>query len=153
MPAPDIGRKAGISQATCCTWKKKYAGLTPCGMRRLKQLEDESSRLNRIVADHSLDNEMLQGEAVQEIDPGDRLLAELPAEDLMPGRKRQHVEEAHTDWKVSISRACDVAGFEQSTCHYRSVPPDQASLRRRIREIAETCVRFGYRRIHIRLCR
>jgi putative transposase len=41
-------------------WKKKYDGMQPPEMRRLKQLEDENSRLKKIVADLSLDREMLQ---------------------------------------------------------------------------------------------
>ncbi len=60
MPVAEICRKAGISQATYFTWKKKYAGLMPSEMRRLKQLEEENGRLKRIVADLSLDKEMLQ---------------------------------------------------------------------------------------------
>ena len=45
MPVADIRRKAGISQATYFNWKKKYDGLLPTEMRRLKQLEDENSKL------------------------------------------------------------------------------------------------------------
>ena len=52
-------RKAGISQATYFNWKK-YDGLLPTEMRRLKQLEDENAKLKRIVADLSLDKAMLQ---------------------------------------------------------------------------------------------
>lgn len=60
MTVAEVCRKAGISQATYFSWKKKYAGLLPTEMRRLKQLEDENGRLKRIVADLSLDKEMLQ---------------------------------------------------------------------------------------------
>ena len=59
-PVAEICRKAGISSATYFNWKKKYAGLLPDEMRRLKALEDENSRLKRIVADLTLDREMLQ---------------------------------------------------------------------------------------------
>ena len=59
-PVADICRKAGISQATYFNWKKKYDGLLPTEIRRLKQLEDENNKLKRIVADLSLDKEMLQ---------------------------------------------------------------------------------------------
>ncbi|MDF2809645.1 MAG: transposase family protein [Microvirga sp.] len=45
----EICRKAGISQATYFNWKK-HAGLLPTEMKRLKQLEDENSRLKKIVA-------------------------------------------------------------------------------------------------------
>jgi len=60
MPVADICRKAGISQATYFNWKKRYDGLLPSEMRRPKQLEDENSKLRKVVADLSLDKEMLQ---------------------------------------------------------------------------------------------
>ena len=60
MPVADICRKTGISQATYFHWKKKYDGLLPTEMRRLKQLEDENGKLRKVVADLSLDKEMLQ---------------------------------------------------------------------------------------------
>ena len=60
MPVADICRKVGISQATYFNWKKKYDGLLPNEIRRLKQLEDENSKLRKVVADLSLDKEMLQ---------------------------------------------------------------------------------------------
>lgn len=56
----EVCRKAGISQQTFYRWKKLYGGLMPLEMKRLKQLEEENSRLKRIVADLSLDKEMLQ---------------------------------------------------------------------------------------------
>jgi putative transposase len=59
-PVAEICRKAGISQATYFNWKKKYDGLLPSEMRRLKQLEDENGKLKQIVADLTLDREMLQ---------------------------------------------------------------------------------------------
>lgn len=59
-PVAEICRKARISQATYFNWKKKYAGLLPSEMRRLRELEDENSRLKKIVADLTLDREMLQ---------------------------------------------------------------------------------------------
>ena len=60
VPVTEVCRKAGISQATFFNWKKKYGGMLPNEMRRLKQLEDENRRLKSIVADLSLDKEMLQ---------------------------------------------------------------------------------------------
>jgi putative transposase len=56
----EICRKAGISQATYFNWKKKYSGMMPSEMKRLRELEEENNRLKRIVADLSLDKEMLQ---------------------------------------------------------------------------------------------
>ena len=51
----EICRKAGVSQQTYYRWRKKYAGLMPSEVRRLKQLEEENARLKRMVADLSLD--------------------------------------------------------------------------------------------------
>ena len=64
MPVAEICRKAGISQATYFNWKKRYAGLMPSEMRRLRELEDENNRLKKIVADLTLDRAMLQAEGV-----------------------------------------------------------------------------------------
>jgi putative transposase len=60
VPVEEICRKVGISQATYFNWKKKYEGLLPTEMRRLKQLEDENANLRKVVADLSLDKAMLQ---------------------------------------------------------------------------------------------
>ena len=56
----EICRKMGISQNTFYQWKKKYGGLGVSELRRLKQLEEENRQLKRMVADLSLDKQMLQ---------------------------------------------------------------------------------------------
>src|SRR5262245_27363454 len=56
----EVCRKAGISGATYYNWRKKYGGLMPSEMKRLRQLEEENGKLKKIVADLSLDKEMLQ---------------------------------------------------------------------------------------------
>jgi len=63
------------------------------------------------------------------------------------------VDHARATWQVSIGRACRALPVDRSTDHYRSRRPEQAGLRRRIKEIAETRVRYGYRRIHLLLRR
>ena len=52
--------EGGDSEATFYAWRKKYAGLMPSEMKRLRQLEEENGKLKRIVADLSLDKAMLQ---------------------------------------------------------------------------------------------
>ncbi len=59
-PTGEITRKLGIAEATFYRWRKKYAGLGVAEVRRLKQLEDENKRLKRLVADLTLDKQMLQ---------------------------------------------------------------------------------------------
>ena len=56
----EICRKMGFSNATFYKWRRKYGGLGPSELRKLKQLEEENSKLKRIVADLSLDKAMLQ---------------------------------------------------------------------------------------------
>jgi putative transposase len=59
-PVDEVCRKMGISDATFYNWRKKFGGLGPSEVRRLKQLEEENTKLKRLVADLSLDKAMLQ---------------------------------------------------------------------------------------------
>ena len=56
----EVCRKAGISGATFYNWRKRYGGMTPSEVKRMRQLEDENSRSKKIVADLTLDRAMLQ---------------------------------------------------------------------------------------------
>lgn len=56
----EVCRKAGISEQTYYRWRKRYGGMMTSEMKRLKQLEEENMRLKKLVADLSLDKEMLQ---------------------------------------------------------------------------------------------
>jgi putative transposase len=58
-PVGDLCRQLGVSEATFYAWKKKYAHLGVSELRRLRQVEEENSRLKRLVADLSLDKHML----------------------------------------------------------------------------------------------
>lgn len=49
---------------------------------------------------------------------------------------------------VSVRRACSVLRFDRSTYQYKSRRTDPAALKKRIKEICETRVRYGYRRVH-----
>ena len=56
----DVCRKLGISEQTFYRWKRKYAGIGVAELRRLRQVEDENRRLKQLVADLTLDRQMLQ---------------------------------------------------------------------------------------------
>jgi putative transposase len=58
--AEDVARECGVSKHTIYAWKAKYGGLEVSEAQELKQLRDENARLKRLVADLSLDKEMLK---------------------------------------------------------------------------------------------
>jgi putative transposase len=59
-PIGEITRKMGVTDVTFYRWKKLYANLGIAEIRRLKELEEENNRLKRLVADLTLDKQMLQ---------------------------------------------------------------------------------------------
>jgi putative transposase len=59
-PVADVCRQLGIAEATFYLWRKKYASLGISEVRRLRQLEEENSRLKRVVADLTLDRHIPQ---------------------------------------------------------------------------------------------
>ena len=60
MKVADLCRKYGFSDATFYNWKSKFGGMTIKEARRLKALEQENNRLKRLVADLTLDNQVLR---------------------------------------------------------------------------------------------
>jgi putative transposase len=59
-PMPEVCRKMGISDQTFYRWKKKYPGMGIAELRRLRVLEEENRKLKQLVADLSLNKQMLQ---------------------------------------------------------------------------------------------
>lgn len=56
----EITRRLGVTEATFYRWKQKYGGLLPSEVKKMRQLEEENARLKRLVADLTLDKQMLQ---------------------------------------------------------------------------------------------
>jgi putative transposase len=65
-------RRAGISEQTFYAWKRKYAGLGLSELRGLRQLREEKAKLKRLVADLSLNRQMLQEIVQKTVGPRDR---------------------------------------------------------------------------------
>jgi len=59
-PVPEVCRKMEFSEQTFYRWKRRYAGMGVAEVRRLRVLEEENKKLKQLVADLSLDKQMLQ---------------------------------------------------------------------------------------------
>jgi putative transposase len=59
-PVPEVCRKIGITEQTFYRWKKRYLGMGIAEVKKLKILEEENRKLKQLVADLSLDKQMLQ---------------------------------------------------------------------------------------------
>ena len=116
-PTAEVCRKAGISDVTFYNWRKKYAGLMLSEMRRLRQLEDENTKLKQIVSDLSLDKAMLQ----------DVLSKKAPR----PTRKCELVDRLRSEWKVSIRQVYSTLRIDLALYVYKSKRGTHAELMER----------------------
>ncbi|WP_408068510.1 IS3 family transposase [Xanthobacter oligotrophicus] len=135
----DVCRKHGISSATFYKFKAKYSGMDVSDARRLKALEEENTRLKKLLAEQMLDNAILRDVSSKKL--------------VTPDARRKAVAHACAAHGVSQRRACQALGVDRTSVRYRSVRPDDAPLREAMRTVAGERRRFGYRRIHIMLRR
>ena len=70
---------------------------------------------------------------------------------VTPAVRRDAVADLVETYEMSERRACTLIGVDRSSVRYRSVRPDDAALRTRMRELAAERRRFGYRRLHVLL--
>lgn len=134
----EVCRRMGISDATFYVWRKKYAGVGPSGLRRLRQLEEENCKLKQIVADLSLEKAMLQA---------------VVAKKLRPSQRRALVPELMQRFGCIQRNALRVVKMSASAYLYKPVKKDESALKMRIKEITDTRVHYGYRRVHVLLRR
>nr|WP_315833550.1 IS3 family transposase [Bradyrhizobium prioritasuperba] len=135
----DLCRKHGVSDASIYKWKARFGGMEVSEAKRLRMLEDENTRLKRLLADAMLDNVALK----------DLLGKKL----VTPAAERKavaHLVDAHG---MSERRACKTIGCCRMTMRYRTTRTDDAGLRQRMKAIAHERRRFGYRRLHVLLKR
>ena len=113
----EVSRKLGISKATFYSWKKKYSGLGPVELRRLRQLEEENAQLKRIVADLTLDKQILQ----------DVLKAARKVR-----QRRQLASLLLAEYRVSERRACASVFLHRSVYRYLDRPRNDRAVRQRL---------------------
>ncbi|MFC1964317.1 IS3 family transposase [Chloroflexota bacterium] len=129
-----VSKKIGVSDHTYYRWRKEYGGMRVDQARRLKELEQENSRLKKLVADLSLDNAILK-----EVSPG-KLLSPL--------KRRKLIIHITQTLSVSERRACKVLKQARTTQRRSLSPPsDEKQLTEDIIALATKYGRYGYRRI------
>ena len=107
----DAVRQFGVSRATISIWRKKYAGMEVSDAKKLRALEDENRRLKRVVADLTLDKQMLQ----------DALSTKV----LKPAGGRLVAAHWRGAFGVSERRAAHVIGMHRSTARYAPRPDNR----------------------------
>lgn len=130
-----VCRKIGISEATFYNWKKKYSSLGVSDFRRLRQLKKENQKLKQIVADISLDKQMLQ----------DVLKSSAPYQ------LHEAAMELIGEYTVSVQKATAAVMLHRSVWYYKAKPKNDILLCMRMHEIVHTRIRYGFWRIFILL--
>jgi putative transposase len=122
----EVCRKMGISEATYYNWKKKYGGLGVPELQRIKQLSKENQHLKQLVADLSLDKQLLQD------------VLKKSSEARAARHAAQHLIGTY---RLPARRACRVIGLQRASFAYQAHGRDDTVLRERLRELAQVRVR------------
>lgn len=128
----EICWKMNIEEATFYCWKRVYVGMGVFEIRQLKQLEDENTKLKRLVADLRLDKTMLE-------DPKKKA--------VKPARCRELLRHLEMTYAVSERRACTASGFGRASHRYTSRRDPSVPIRLWLKELAQARVRYGYRKL------
>ncbi|WP_182180764.1 IS3 family transposase [Methylobacterium radiotolerans] len=127
-------KEAEISEQSYYRWRKEYGGLQVDQAGKMKELERENARLRRLVADLSLEKQVLADVA------GGKL--------VVPERRRQAVAGIRERCGLSERHACRIVGQHRGTRRYvPTVPADGDALTRAIVALASEYGRYGYRRV------
>ena len=133
----DLYRTHGISGAALYKWQAKNGGLDVSDARRLKALEDENTRLKKLLAESMLSNAILKSVAKRTVTP-----------------RRSEMRWPMHAWCMACQRrACEDLEVDRSSVRYRSLRPDDRELREGVKTVASQRRRLGYRRIHLMLQR
>ncbi|NSY46316.1 IS3 family transposase [Agrobacterium tumefaciens] len=138
-PVSELCRKHGVSDASIYKWKAKFGGMEVSEAKRLKTLEDENTKLKRLLADAMLDNAALKDLFGKEV--------------VTPAARRKAVTHLMDHHQMSERRACKAIGYCRMTIRYETRRSDDHDLRERMKALAHERRRFGYRRLHVLLRR
>lgn len=140
MTTADVCRRYRISSATSYKWESKSSGQDASEARRLRSLEEENSRLKKLLAEAMLDNAVWTRRAAQP--------TIWPQKMAMPGARREAVAHARAHHGVSELKermgACALVGVRRRVIRYMPTRPDNGALRQRLRKLMAERRRFGY---------
>ena len=137
MSVAAVCKEAGRTEESYYRYRREYGGLSVDQAKRLKQLENENNRLKKLVADLSLEKQVLKDIA----SGGSTKL-------VSPERRRQAVDAARQKYGLSERLACRIVGQPRGTQRYLpALKPDEDDLTRNIVYLASEYGRYGYRRV------
>jgi putative transposase len=131
---PQAVREAGLNVQTYYRWRKEFGGLKLEQAKRLKELEKENGRLKRLVAELSLEKQVLPRRGAGKL--------------ISPERRRCAVKHAQEAYGLSERHACRLLGQGRGTQRYEGVArSDEGALTQAVIALATKYGRYGYRRI------
>ena len=135
VPAAELCRRHGVSEQSIYRWKTKFGGMEVSDAKRLKELEDENRRLKRMVADLSLDKQMLEDVSGKKV--------------VAPALKRRAAGHLIKTHGISERRACRLLQLHRSVARYRSLSRrDDAPVLAQLKALAQQYPRYGYLMLH-----
>ena len=136
IPVGDVCRQAGVSEQTFYRWKKVYGGMCRRGPR-----VEATARREWPAEATGRRPDLGQGHAA----------GRRSKKVLKPVKQREVTRYLMGRYGVSTRHACRVVGATRSSVYYISRKDPLTALRHRMRELAQTLVRFGYRRLRVLL--
>ncbi len=137
IPIAELCREHGFSEASYYLWRSKFGGMSVSDAKRLKELELENSRLNRLLAESLLENEVTK-EALRKV-------VSAPA--------RRDLVRYLIDKGLSERRSLKVAGMSPSALRYQPAEDRNAALKEEIIPLAQRHRRYGAGMIYLKLRR
>lgn len=135
----EICRKMGISEATFYRWKKVYAGMGVSEIRRSEAARRRERKAETSGRGSDVGQDHASGCTAKKV--------------VKPVRRRAVIRHYQDVFEVSERRACRAMGFGRASHRYQFRRDPEVELRMRLKELAESRVRYGYRRLHVLLQR
>jgi putative transposase len=126
----EVCRQFRVSVATFYQWKQTLGSMEISELNELWASRDENQRLKRLVADLMLDKHILR---------------RWSKKSLEPARRQEEAQSICASFKVAAKRLCRLFLLQRSVFYHKGHPTNYILLRRRLRKLGDTRVKYGYR--------